>query len=722
MSYVAIRPATEDQGLLPFASIRGFLLFPYLRTLRPPSAEKARDSGPKRNRFPLRGASRWAMLELVRIVPRRFSTLLVITSLFLAGLGLSYLTRNVLQRPERPVDRLAATPRVQTMAVAAVENSPRPPTLDDVFDAEPVFRAPLLVGYLAESEVPGVRFAFERLLEVSPESSWLRSQDAYLDPLYDYVFLRWIELDPRAGLEAVRRLNEYDELQRYVTLWGGRNPGAVWAELTDAEKSQHSTTILQTACRFKPKEGLALFFEANRPGDSIPAEVIDAVAEWSPESFPDLAVRALRAGIESVALVAGAWGRIDPERALDWAGQLHRLKDRRAAQAAVYGSLAATDPEGVKEIIAAMPKGALRTQSTARVIESLAAANIEDAVRWLKALTPGSDRTAALQAFGQWGGIEAAFEKVDLLIKHRLRVPGDLTFEAAAALTEEAPREAWALINRADGSLSSDQWIKLMEPHSLPYLAEQLDTLTSPGSRRQFLSALCNRWASEDLEGVKQFVADMGDSTEALHAAAAVARTAAAKDPDGLLAWAATLPKGIAEPVTLAAFKQFTALDAGTARVRLDQLADPVTRQLAIDAMIGPLASNDAAGAIELLRELPQVQQEKHYGSLAYHYVHIDPEGTSRWIAQLPVGNGRDRAVHQMIRGLTDGPRGVGIRDFEGAFHWAQVIASDRLRSQALRSSLGAWKAVDAESAFEALKQTELPDVEKAALLELFEP
>ncbi len=127
---------------------------------------------------------------------------------------------------------------------------------------------------------------------------------------------------------------------------------------------------------------------------------------------------------------------------------------------------------------------------------------------------------------------------------------------------------------------------------------------------------------------------------------------------------------------------------------------------------VDDLLATDSAAALEFAKQLPASRlRDETISHLAKNWSRHDPASASEWIVGLPPGDGRDRALSQLITTSRDEP--------DSAFANASAISDDALRFSTAKTVVDWWKSRDPTAISSIVSESRLSDEEKAALIKL---
>lgn len=122
----------------------------------------------------------------------------------------------------------------------------------------------------------------------------------------------------------------------------------------------------------------------------------------------------------------------------------------------------------------------------------------------------------------------------------------------------------------------------------------------------------------------------------------------------------------------------------------------------------------DPDGALEWAGRLSGTEQVSTMSEITRGWAELSPRSVTDYVEGLPAGGARDGAISGLVAGISE-------LDPEAGWLWSETIGGDALRSEARKVALGKWAESDVESARSALENANLPPAETEALRVILE-
>lgn len=472
----------------------------------------------------------------------------------------------------------------------------------------------------------------------------------YLD-LPIMVLLRWMELDPEAGM-AWMAGQEMDE--RFTTIvhnvffnWALNDASAA---ISIAKRQTHEglrhlalTSILQALDRINPEQARV---ESERLigllGDD---RRIDPIALLT-RSDPDAAWQSLQS---------------------DWA---RGMKNHRMWQS-FFAVLAETEPQRAHQLLSELPDEDLLTGAGLAVFET-----------WAK-----SDPWAALAAASQFRDRDRVHSMVIRVIESSSKSDPLQGLVLADSIDDRNMRRQ--AVSRTIRYLNAD-----MPGPALASIAALRDSQSRQLAYDQFLP----RMAEVDPTGAINWIERNLDGPSGARSLLAVISSQAGKDPQLASVWVDRLPPG---QYRSRAFSQLTRTwadrDAEQAYEWASGLPRGGDRDLAMAALAPVLVRQDIEQAIGLVSEMSSGRaREAFEHQIAMQMALDDPEAALGWIEQIEGGNMRRQAAGTVLYQWAQS-------DPEAAFLYAMAESDLSSRDNQVARVASSWANQDPEAAVETL-------------------
>lgn len=515
--------------------------------------------------------------------------------------------------------------------------------------------------------------------------SSLESRDLK-DQLYSAIFRRWSEVSPESAAGALDSLpldSRYIAENIVVKSWVEKDPNGALAWIQQApERGVAYDTLIYVLQKFAasdPQTAIRLQGElpfAAAPNRRYWCETI--VRAWAVHDTEGALAYAMQLDEReqerrSVAVreAVTRWATKDFDAAWNWGMNVADPDDRQLVAKSLLNALADADPRGAISKIQTLPPGKDRDEVLGVMIGGLAAQDPEESLRLVEQLA-GDDSKPGL------------FKSV------------------------------------------LQEWLKT-DPESAFRTA--LDSMPLGEQRTGILSSVINKTASRDFDETLALVerVEPDGTREQMRVTAALALLRSF--PEKALEWAESFPPGKSRERIFSEITQYHAHDDPEGMVELalregrwngdsHTLLEPVLEKWgyrspkeAADWIVGHTDSafaekmaptvvnnwmrhgNDTKGAKRWVADLPEGElrsraMEKIAGVLAA----TDSEAATSWLETLPKGQGRDRAIRNFAL-VT-----LGV-DPPAAMQWAGAIGEESRRENSLRAFAKKWSETDRAAA-----------------------
>ncbi len=375
--------------------------------------------------------------------------------------------------------------------------------------------------------------------------------------------------------------------------------------------------------------------------------------------------------------ILGQWAQTDPQAAIAWVSALPKGDLRAGALKAIFSSWVKKDAPGAANFAEALPMGKDRQQAVASVAAEWAGADPETAITWARQLADKPSREAALQ-------------------------------HIALRLCESNASKA----------------------------AEVVVSLPAGEVKRDLVSEVARRWASEDLPMAREWMGQLADPTDRESAFRGLVRVWTQTEPDSAIGYLNELNPGSQMAVLKSTFIPWGERDPASAMAAATKLENEKARSAAIAMTAGSWANSSPAEAADFVARLPNGPSQISAGlSVAANWAERDPASAAQWVINFPEGGAREKAVSVVVRNWAEVDAGqasnwietlpagltkdTALSSFAGglshndpalAVQWAQRVSEPKLRDQALVDTLHSWMQTDPVAAGAWLGSSGLPE------------
>ena len=478
--------------------------------------------------------------------------------------------------------------------------------------------------------------------------------------------------------------------------------------------------------------------------------LVKYVESISPDAMTDAVDHAPSGDDQALTLLTARWSEIDPAGAQAAIPHLKNPHAQYLLTKAVFGKLAANDPDGALQSARQRPTASQRSTAVQAVIEQVAA---RDPVAALKMYTNGeTEGNGGLKAiFDQWAqhDLPGATEAVQ-----KLTNPGDRDYmiqtiafrlqntDPAAALawldnlqipnqdhTRSSVVTQWAQFDPAaaasyvsnlpafpsSGGYNSimAQTVASMWARTDPRAASSWAQTLSGENKHAALQSVLIAWGRDDPHAVAAFWSQLGSDPKTQSFLVPCVATALTKaDPQGALQWAGQVAPGPLEESALqSVISVWAQNDPAAAAAYLPNLSDDSVRKTATTQVADQWAAKDPANAARWIATLPESPDKgRVLVGLINSWTKSDPTSASAWLVQMPMGQNRDPAV----RAFSDD---VFPTDPDAALQWASAVSNTAARAQQINNIVTRWMNQDPAGAGAAIQRSSLTADEKSRFL-----
>lgn len=519
----------------------------------------------------------------------------------------------------------------------------------------------------------------------------------------EVLYQRWVAVDPE-GAYAFIREKDRGQLDNLMTVWARTNiDGALtWSRgLGDATQTRDTTRQLMAAlARSDPEKFLST--AAQVPEDHIASEATQM-------AFRKLARRdleAARAALDSANpkmrtngswALALEWGRQDPQSAFAWVQTIEPAVDKQSALRGLFRTWALNDPQAVMQHLDLLQEvsGVKGENPRMYIARGLAAQNPRTAFDWIITNIPRNERMSLL------------------------------TSEVLPQLPDLKPVEIVKLMDQADvfrgnQPLTSTTYLgsgeiyiggyypdaeALVSAKDSAAAVQELSALPDSPSKQMVMLQLCRRWADQDLPAVLARIDTAAPEMKALLASATVTQLTRNKDIDALAKIVPLLPND-GSSITHYFARELAQQSPQLALQFAEKLPEGNARTNVRSQAINSWATYDTQGALAWANQQPEDTQPNFYRTISSAWASSDSYANSVWVSNLPQGALRDSAITGMVGTLADS-------EPQSALAWAQTVAGESERRNAMQNLFYQWMRRDREAATQALDSVEMPVQQK---------
>jgi hypothetical protein len=449
--------------------------------------------------------------------------------------------------------------------------------------------------------------------------------------LLDLIYPKWVKADAAAALNfAAGRHDEY-RFSKVVDLCASQDVTVVeqWVKTnTDAQldvKAVRSVAFRIAASDPEAAWKLADGITTQLDRDSVRQQI---VMEWGNRDAPTAVkhIVALPQSIHSQTMFQfafGSWMHSDSAAALKYLAEMPPGGYREfGVNQVASGSI--KNPEALLSLIASVPTGDRRRQIHRNVAHAWATKDTTAALKWARALVDDIDKEAALDGVASY-----AIESDNLPLAAQIieenpqrKFASHLAVELIGRWSPRDPAAAMAWSKRLPAGAVRNQAVPLSLlaiAKNDPATATKLCVENVSIPERQFtLPAYVRGWAQASPKAAADFVLRTTAGQEKAQLIRVIATAWAESDPKAVIEWAASLSI------------------AGD-------------REVADEAMLDAIAKSDPGAAAKLLSRMQFTSAVRVKASAAIsNWTKLDPAACSKWSEELPVGELKDCAFHEL--------------------------------------------------------------------------
>jgi hypothetical protein len=506
---------------------------------------------------------------------------------------------------------------------------------------------------------------------------------------------RWAGADPLGALEKTKEMNPFQQQAVVSTVFDSlarQDQSEALRLMEQLETPQLRASAFQAIThalsQTDPEAAVALAQrEGNRrEGRWVLQNALAQLAVTDPVKAFDEALK-MPASRDSHAIqtVAATWARKDREAALRKVESLENPSQKSGAMAGIMREWAQSDPLAALTYASALSSEGVQGEAIQSVLLSWSQKDPAAAAKWVEANAGRVDLRQSVEILtSNWANSDP-----EAAAKFTLALPtGETRTNAIRNLVS-----TWS----QQDPVAAAAWLSKNGP--------------AGDEARNIWSNLARTWARNDPRASAAYVETVADARVAREMANQVAQSWAESDAQGALNWASSLK-------------------------------DAEVRNSAVGQVLGRWAHHDPQGAAVQALQLPEAARPEAVKAVMRSWADRHPTQASQWASALPEGSAKNNAVGEVARhwlrrdlnsavqwtnSLKDGPaRDAAVLSFfhhfrqhnpAQAFAWAQSLSSEELYVARTKESAQRWLQVDRPSAEKAIKDSDLPANEKAALL-----
>jgi hypothetical protein len=499
------------------------------------------------------------------------------------------------------------------------------------------------------------------------------------------LFARWAEIDPAAAARYAQLLprsaNAHGLRHTALTAWAEKDldSALAWASALEPspDRSQSIAIVAGALAKSDPNAALKLVQQhlSKREAQNAYNTIFST---WAENDFVG-AVAAARSledpNLRSSALRAALNQHIekDPRLVLDIIGDSKISDLRWNVGNQAIARWVERDLAAAREYALNHPAGELRSTMLSSVVREMVKRDPQEGLDWVLSQEQGGDFEQALQT-----ALSAWAE----------RDPQG-AIQAAKNLPEGATRDQ-AFASLAQSLVETDLESSLALTHQIP----------EGDLRQNALHQIGYRWARIDPKAAAEWMLanTPEDRRFSMHQ---IMWEWSRSDPEAALQWATSLPEARQKGEVLSqVLTHFARANPQQAADLVEKLA-PETQRAAVSNFVANWASRDPAKAAAWAASKLADDQARSaaMSSIASTWGNRDPSAAGQWLEKLKPGKERDSAVNSFVHSVVQ-------RDPEGAIAWAVTIANEDIRMSALTQSWSVWARASPDSALQWAQTT----------------
>ena len=510
-----------------------------------------------------------------------------------------------------------------------------------------------------------------------PERAFeLLSQSGTRTPrAFSKVFQAWMEKDPTAAMEAVKKVEERQGSQEAL--------GAVADFLV----------------RLSPEKAWAYALTLN--GNSqliVNNQIFSQLALDNPQQATLFIAQMPKGRNRDSAIVrlASAWMDDNPRESRMWIKTLPKNEQGKALEQSL-SNIAPEEIEETMRLVESLKPSPQNTNLYGTLAGRWAESDPEAVQVWLQRLPAGSARESAqkgiLSTLSHSDPVKAMdfIESLEITAQNRSEISN---VAASMALEEPEATFAWLDSLKDDGGehekLFGDIITQLASYGSSGVASHVLKIEDAP-TRKKAISNLLANWGNQDHQAAKAWVDSHLEAEEKLGAYSRLVGVVSSGDP-------------------LAAKNLFTEVSQGLSPEEVDKNFNGVMKQIARS-----WGWHDPDAAAAWVQTQPD-NDSRHWAVAAVvdRWLDADSTAAANFVLTLDEGPERDLAVRSITLKLSS-------TDPESAFHWANSITDETRRQRQIRGTIGSWKQSDPEAARKAVLSSNLSEETRDKILESLE-
>lgn len=506
----------------------------------------------------------------------------------------------------------------------------------------------------------------------------------------------WAERDPRAALRFVLSEPELDaQLKDVIIIFQN------WVVKDDLGALDAALKLPRNLRGFARKEVL------DHMGLENPARTFDIL-------------RGMDLGAERPMILTSVfshWARTDPVGAKGAIGELKTPGAREEAWRFYIHGLFERSPDAAAREVQAMQAGPDRNNATTALLNRWMEEDLEGALDYMANLDLGAGTDAIMREAGQ----HAVFEDPQRVFQWALNENRGATRDwilgsAISYLAHNDPVAAAELVTQLPFGETYTEAVSGVAhswaQHDPGAAWQWANTLPAGREREIALYISSHQFARVDPEGALAYAMNLRDASDRNAFFDAIASHRATVDPRATLDWVATLPPDAVDSARENAL-------AAWARAKPKETAAYFAAQpdVSISSKVGMAiadewARRDSPGAAAWALTLSEGETRVSAVRVATReWLRQAPYAASAWIAELPASEARDVAVGNIVERIAPS-------DPASAFSWATSVQRENRRKHWTEQATDAWRERDADAARLAIEASDLPESEKANLLQ----
>jgi hypothetical protein len=410
-----------------------------------------------------------------------------------------------------------------------------------------------------------------------------------------------------------------------------------------------------------------------------PAEALAALANLPAGSNQDAALRGLIMG----------WSSTDPKSALDWISNSPSVNSSLLKTALVNAATSGGQPALAAQYINLLQDPADQANAIITIASAWGSSVTKDpaaALTWLGQVSSGSTYNSAVLSM---------LKSMTATNVTYISTSGDTTYTYGGPISP-------------NGNPNTPNF---------QAIAGFLGNITDPATLSSAINLLATNWSKTDPQSALAWAQTL-QGTNGAAAINAIIPNLATTDPSTALSLVQSLPAGTTQDTALnGALAGAAKSDPTDALNYALSLPDDSSRDAAINGIVSTLSITNPSQAAALVLQIPAgATQIEAATTVASTWVKKTPPPFLDWLNGLPVGDVRDAAIVQLDTS------GQAAKHPTMVFNQANSISNPDLRAVQVQQVLTNWAANDPQAAYTAAQTANLPDEQRAALVQKFTP